>query len=108
MKKVKAPKRDENGRIKDNWLTKWRSWKMARAMKRGEIQGGRTGGPYPSRSEKQRELLLQHETEIVRAWNGGDFPTGNREKELAQKYDVDLGNFQAFIRYLQNIQRLSK
>lgn len=35
-------RRDKNGKVIDSWLTKYRSWKLAKKLRRGEIPRGRT------------------------------------------------------------------
>ena len=95
-------RRDSDGKIIDSLWTRFKGFRMRRQMAAGKIPRGRTT-PSLSRSETQRAFLLKHETAIVQTWN-----TGKREKELAEKYDVDLGNFQSFVRYLKNIERIAK
>ena len=99
---MKRVRRDENGKVIDSLWTRFKSWCMARDIKSGKIARGRTA-PVPSRSETQRAFLLTHETKIVTLYN-----RGARDKDLADRFKVELGNMQAFIRYLQNIERLAK
>ena len=95
-------RRDENGKVIDSLWTRFKSWCMARDIKSGKIPRGRTA-PIPSRSETQRAFLLQHENEVVKLFNKGE-----RDKQLADRFQVDLGNMQSFIRYLQNIERIAR
>lgn len=34
-------KRDENGKVQDSWMTKFKSWKLARQLRKGKVPRGR-------------------------------------------------------------------
>lgn len=96
-------KRDKDGRVKDSWLSKFRSWRLKRKMQKGEIPHGRTA-EMPGRNEIELKKLRENRTKIVQMKNAG-----LSDAAILEHFDCHkMGNLQAVIRQLKNEGRLPR